>query len=351
VALFDADALQVLRNASEPGSGSIAFGALEPTPIGDGPIDVALLDFDADDGATLAGGKLDAFVAVKTDESFALVKNVNGTLSGTNATTLPSPGGPPTSVGDGDVDNDRDDDAVGGTEGGTVVLPGGSGGGSSSAQGLLYFPTPNPVVAIAVADLSGDGVPEILATLEALAPRPAPPGTPPSYDSLALYRSTSVGITSSILDVGPDAGAIVVGDLDGDGDGDVTVAARPSEQLPRQVRLLRNDSTPWGFSLNEVGTAEALGAPGVLTTVSIDGIGEDLVALAPAGSGGGELVLLRTIDPPSPGDLNGDGVVGQADLALLLSYWGFPGLSDLNRDGTTNALDLAELLALWTQDF
>lgn len=49
-----------------------------------------------------------------------------------------------------------------------------------------------------------------------------------------------------------------------------------------------------------------------------------------------------------PGDLDGDGVVGAADLALLLSQWGGEGAGDLDGDGTVGAGDLALLLAAWT---
>lgn len=47
------------------------------------------------------------------------------------------------------------------------------------------------------------------------------------------------------------------------------------------------------------------------------------------------------------GDLNGDGIVDAADLARLISGWGFPGASDLNGDGNTNSMDLAMVLSNW----
>jgi hypothetical protein len=49
-----------------------------------------------------------------------------------------------------------------------------------------------------------------------------------------------------------------------------------------------------------------------------------------------------------PGDLNGDGQVNAADLAILLGQWGSPGTADFNGDGTVGAADLAFLLASWT---
>jgi hypothetical protein len=49
---------------------------------------------------------------------------------------------------------------------------------------------------------------------------------------------------------------------------------------------------------------------------------------------------------PVPADLNGDGSVDAADLALLLGSWGTSG-NDLTGDGTVDASDLAILLGAW----
>lgn len=48
-----------------------------------------------------------------------------------------------------------------------------------------------------------------------------------------------------------------------------------------------------------------------------------------------------------PGDLDGDGRVGPADLALLLSGWGGSGAGDLDGDGIVGPGDLSNLLAAW----
>ena len=47
------------------------------------------------------------------------------------------------------------------------------------------------------------------------------------------------------------------------------------------------------------------------------------------------------------GDLNGDGVVNAADLAIVLGQWGGTGTADLNGDGVVNAADLAVVLGAW----
>ncbi len=51
--------------------------------------------------------------------------------------------------------------------------------------------------------------------------------------------------------------------------------------------------------------------------------------------------------PSNPADLDGNGVVNAADLALLLGNWGGTGTGDVNDDGTVDATDLAELLGAW----
>jgi hypothetical protein len=47
-------------------------------------------------------------------------------------------------------------------------------------------------------------------------------------------------------------------------------------------------------------------------------------------------------------DLNGDGTVDAADLAILLGSWSQPGDADLDGSGTVDAADLAILLGQWT---
>jgi len=53
-------------------------------------------------------------------------------------------------------------------------------------------------------------------------------------------------------------------------------------------------------------------------------------------------------DVRARGDFDGDGIVGGADLAILLAAWGAPHpRADLNSDGVVDGADLAVLLAGW----
>jgi len=51
--------------------------------------------------------------------------------------------------------------------------------------------------------------------------------------------------------------------------------------------------------------------------------------------------------PLCNGDLDHDGIVGGADLGMLLNAWQRPGVTDLNEDLTTNGADLGVLLNAW----
>ena len=75
------------------------------------------------------------------------------------------------------------------------------------------------------------------------------------------------------------------------------------------------------------------------------------VAADPALDCNGDLVLdaCQPINCDCPSDLNGDGVVSSADLAVLLAQWGNygQGSADMNGDFEVDAFDLALLLASW----
>jgi hypothetical protein len=130
-----------------------------------------------------------------------------------------------------------------------------------------------------------------------------------------------------------------------------------ADQSTMDIDSVQVPSGPWSFVS---GTATGIGAtPGTVR-----------VRFSPAGLAPGTYsaaVTVRTSDENVPGegtasvvatftatiasgrpeDINNDGVVDGADLGLLLSAWGQPGITDLNGDGTTDGGDLGILLASW----
>ncbi|MBL9148228.1 MAG: hypothetical protein JNM94_05980 [Phycisphaerae bacterium] len=66
------------------------------------------------------------------------------------------------------------------------------------------------------------------------------------------------------------------------------------------------------------------------------------------GSGGGGMTRAFVLKPKIAGDLDGDGTVGPADLAILLGAWGTSGAGDLNGSGAVDGEDLGTLLASWS---
>ena len=51
--------------------------------------------------------------------------------------------------------------------------------------------------------------------------------------------------------------------------------------------------------------------------------------------------------PGCIGDLDNDGVIGGADLGIMLGNWGLPGAGDLDSSGAVNGADLGSLLGKW----
>jgi hypothetical protein len=75
--------------------------------------------------------------------------------------------------------------------------------------------------------------------------------------------------------------------------------------------------------------------------------------IAGYGYGGGGMYRSFVLKPILAADLNGDGAVNAADLALLLGQWGTAGSAgsgngDLDGDGLVGGADLAALLGAWT---
>ncbi len=166
----------------------------------------------------------------------------------------------------------------------------------------------------------------------------------------------------------------LLGDLDGDGVSDLAVGAAGDDDGGAQhgavwVLFLNSDGTVKShqkISSTEGGFTGPLDSNDWFATstaslgdVNGDGVvdlavgtrGDDDGGMPPNANHGAVWVLfLDGADVTAcPADLDGDGVVGAADLAQLLGGWGpNPGHpADFNGDGVVNAADLAQLLGAW----
>ncbi len=205
-----------------------------------------------------------------------------------------------------------------------------------------------PATDIAAADFDGDGDPDLsLAIAEGVGFHPgvavllrAGDGT---FQPPRLYGGS----------YSPDLGQIteiVAGDADGDGDMDIVT----SNYASNDASYYENQGG--GTFMTHVRYGLGLG-PTDLEFADFTGDGAaDLVApIHTVPPLAGHVAVVHGLGSPSiPGDVNGDGVVGIADLLSLLAAWGpcpdppADCTADVDGDGAVGITDLLLLLANWT---
>ncbi|HMN97278.1 MAG TPA: hypothetical protein PKC43_12465 [Phycisphaerales bacterium] len=111
-----------------------------------------------------------------------------------------------------------------------------------------------------------------------------------------------------------------------------SIAVALDESTPVEIDAINAFPVPIPTVLPPGGTANVL-LDGAISAIGIEA-GIDLVLVA-AG-----------VECPFA-DLNCDGVVNPADLAILIGAWGGRGAADLDQDGVVDGTDLGLLLAAW----
>jgi len=233
--------VSIFQNFCTPGNISTnSFGTRVDLPVAGVPFSVAMADLDGD-------GKPDIITAGQASNVVSVLKNIgtSGTIT-TNSFGAPinfAVGPSPAFMAVADLDGDGKPDVVtansGDNNNGVSVLRNISTVGNIAFAPTVDFPGLPNSHEIAIGDLDGDGKLDLAVS---------------SFDNgqVSIYRNTSTpdSITTNSFAphvdfaVGGWANTVVIGDLDGDGKPDVIV----STQLPDQLVVFRNTSTPGSFT-------------------------------------------------------------------------------------------------------
>jgi uncharacterized protein YjdB len=221
VACYTVDTVVVLQNRSTPGSiTTSSFSSYDGFPVNAGPISVAIGDIDGD-------GKKDVVVGNSPSSSVSVLHNVsvaNSITSASLATKVDfNTGSSPSDVAIGDIDGDGKADIVVPSAVGDYVsvLRNTATSGSVTSGSFatrVNFATGNSPRSVAIADMNGDGKPDIMTANEIT-------------DNVSVLRNTSTSgaittgsfATKQDFAAGNGAQSVCAGDIDGDGKPDMAV--------------------------------------------------------------------------------------------------------------------------------
>jgi hypothetical protein len=221
------------------GNGAGGFSAASNFVAGDGPVGVAVGDFNGD-------GKQDLAVANQTSNNVSILLG-NGAGSFGAATNFGA-GTNPWRVAVGDFNGDgRQDLAVAnrGSDNVSILL----GDGAGHFSGLTSFPVGDGPYSVAVGDFNGDGKQDLTVANE-------------NSDNVSILLGDGGGNFSIATNfaVGSIPGDVVVGDFNGDGKQDLAVVNRGSDD----VSILLGDgagnfSAPTNFRISSTPHSVAVG--------------------------------------------------------------------------------------------
>jgi hypothetical protein len=305
------------------GNGDGSFAAHRDYPTGEGPSSVALADVNGD-------GKLDVIVANATDNTVSILE---GNGDGTFLPHVDFPAGiGPTEVVVADFNGDKKPDLAvvnpqNSSDSGSGAISVLIGNGNGTFQAPVSIPTASPV-SVATGDLNGDGKADLVVANNSAPGAPGPGGT----GSLTVFLgkgdgSFQPGVVYMLDGLGPLS--VAVADLNGDGAPDLIAPTTDQITIPGPggvtVLLGNGDGTfkgPVAYETDHAGDFSTA----YVTAGDFDGDGHMDIAISSSaentvtvllGKGDGSFRSQSTFGTGNaplsviPGDFNGD---GQLDL-------------------------------------
>jgi hypothetical protein len=132
-----------------------------------------------------------------------------------------------------------------------------------------------------------------------------------------------------------------------------TAALSQTVFLVAKVRKNADGTISWSLFADPASTSQEPAVPEASMTIPGSALPQAVNLYNDGGFSTDEIRIATTwaaaLGQPEPclGDLDGDGVVSAADLAVLLSQWGGAGSADLNADRVVDGVDLTILLGAW----
>ncbi len=316
----------IYRNTSTNGATATTFAAPVIFTIGgtsDNLYGLALADLDGD-------GRLDIVAANRTLNIVSIFKNISSSGSLTTnsfAARVDLPvSGTPSGLAIQDLDGDgRPEIVTLNYDNSTVaVLKNQSQTGvltTNSFAAPLTFATGNAPFAVAIADLDGDGLPDVVTANGQSA------GTVTVLRNISSGGNIAFAPKVDFPGLGS-GGSVAVGDLDSDGKLDVVIGSQSSGQA---ISVYRNTSTPGNFTTSSLAACVNFSTGGWANTVTLgdlDGDGKlDLAAVVQLPS---QLSIFKNLS--TPGSLTASSFGARLDFA---AGWNPNGIVmvDLTGDG------------------